>query len=141
MSNAKKLSDELSVCSFVTPAELPQFAHQFRTIINNRPDAEEPGQPTSADIEVAARELGLQYVHIPVIPGQITDEQIHAFARALGDKPGPALAFCKSGTRAASLWALSQAGSQDTDRILRTAAAAGFDLQALEPRLRRGMSR
>lgn len=134
MTTPKPLAD-LSVCSFVSPAELPQVAREFRTIVNARPNAEEPGQPSSAEMEQAAHRLGLEYVHIPVVPGQITDEQVAAFAKALGDKPGPVLAFCKSGTRAASLWALSRAGEHGADTVIEAAAKAGFDLQSLKPRL------
>jgi sulfide:quinone oxidoreductase len=135
MTTPKPLADNLSVCSFVSPAELPQVAREFRTIVNARPDAEESGQPSSAEIEQAARRLGLEYVHIPVVPGQITDEQVAAFAEALDAKPGPVLAFCKSGTRAASLWALSRAGEHGADAVMDAAAKAGFDLQGLKPRL------
>ena len=136
MSRTRKLADDVSVCTFVTPDELPALAREFRTIINNRPDGEEPGQPTSAEIEAAARKLGLDYIHIPVVPGQIGEEQVGAFAKALAEKPGRKLAFCKSGTRAASLWALAESGKRRVGDILAAAAAAGYDLKALEPRLR-----
>lgn len=134
-TNTKPLADDLSVCSFVSPEDLPQLTGKFRTIVNARPDAEEPGQPSSAEIAASARRLGLEYVHIPVVPGQITDEQVAAFARALGDSPGPVLAYCKSGARAASLWALSRAGEHGAEQVLAAAAKAGFDLEGLRPRL------
>lgn len=135
MSRTKKIADDLSVCSFVTPEELPALAREFGTIINDRPDAEEPGQPSSAELEAAAREAGVDYVHIPVVPGQIDDEQVERFARALAGKPGMKLAFCRTGQRAASLWALSQAGSRTTEEILAAARTAGYDLSALKTRL------
>ena len=135
MTQTKKIDADLSVCSFVTPEELPSLAKEFGTLINNRPDAEEPGQPSSSELEAAARKAGLDYIHSPVVPGQINDEQVERFARALVGKPGMKLAFCRSGQRAASLWALSQASSRDSDEILAAAAAAGYDLSALKPRL------
>lgn len=136
MTRTRKIADDLSVCSFVSPDELPALAKQFGTIINNRPDSEEPGQPTSAELEAAARKLGLDYVHIPIVPGQMTDEKVAAFARAVSERPGAKLAFCRTGTRSASLWALSQAGKRSAADILAAAADAGYDLKALEPRLR-----
>ena len=135
MSKTKKLADDLSVCSMVTPDELPALAREFRTIINNRPDFEEPGQPSSAELEAVARNAGMEYVHIPVVPGQIGDDHVARFAKALADRPGTKLAFCRSGQRAASLWALAQAGTRGTDDILAAAAAAGYDLSALRRRL------
>ena len=135
MTRTRKIADDLSVCSFVSPDELPALASHFGTIINNRPDSEEPGQATSAEIEATARKLGLDYVHIPVVPGQMTDEQVAAFASALAERPGAKLAFCRTGNRSASLWALSQAGKRSAADILAAAAGAGYDLKALEPRL------
>ena len=135
MTEPKTLTDEIAVCAFVPPEKLAELAPRFRTIVNNRPDSEEPGQPSSAELEAEARRLGLDYVHIPVIPGNISDEQVAAFGDALANRKGPVLAFCKSGRRAATLWALSQARRRSADEILNAAAAAGFDLSALKPKL------
>lgn len=135
MTDVKRLADDLAVCAFVPPEKLAELASEFRTIINNRPDAEEPGQPSSAEIEAEARRLGLDYVHIPVVPGQVSDEQVAVFGKALHGSHGPVLAFCKSGRRAATLWALSQAGKRSTDEILAATATAGYDLSALKPKL------
>lgn len=135
MTDPKKLADEIAVCAFVPPEELAELATRFRTIINNRPDSEEPGQPSSAEIGAEARRLGLDYVHIPIVHGQIGDEQVAAFGKAVSNRRGPVLAFCKTGRRAAMLWALSQAGQRSADEILTAAAAAGYDLSALKPKL------
>ena len=135
MNRIKKIDDDVSVSSFVRPDELQALANEFRTIINNRPDAEEPGQASSGEFEAAARKAGLDYVHIPVVPGQISDEQVASFAKVLAEKPGPKLAFCRSGMRSASLWALSKAGSAPPDEILGAAKSGGYDLSALTPRL------
>ena len=64
-----------------------------------------------------------------------SDAQIGAFCDAMGGCGKPALAFCKSGMRATSLWALSQAGKLTTDEILRQAGACGYDLTPLAPRI------
>jgi sulfide:quinone oxidoreductase len=135
VTDPKTLTDEIAVCAFVPPEELAELAPRFRTIVNNRPDREEPGQPTSAELEAEARRLGLDYVHIPVVPGQVKADQVAAFGDAVTKRKGPVLAFCKSGRRAATLWALSQAGQRSAEEILRAAAAAGYDLSALRPEL------
>jgi len=134
MNEPRRLTEDIAVCAFVPPDKLAALAPRFRTIINNRPDSEEPGQPSSAEIEAEARRLGIEYVHIPVVPGQITDEQVTAFGNAISGK-GPVLAFCRSGQRAATLWALSQAGKRGVDHILKAVAAAGYDLSTLRPKL------
>jgi sulfide:quinone oxidoreductase len=45
------------------------------------------------------------------------------------------LAFCRTGTRSTTVWALGEAWHLDPDAILRAAASAGYDLEGLRPRL------
>ena len=97
-------------------------------IVNNRPDHEEPGQPTSAEIEAAAQAAGIDYRHIPV-SGGFSQAQVSEMADALTAAEGPALAFCKSGMRSIYLWALARASlGEDADDLSAKALAAGYDL-------------
>ena len=133
---ARQTTARLLVSPQITTADVAEAAHQkIRSIINNRPDGEAPDQPTSAQIEAAAAEFGLAYRYIPVAPGQFSDADITAFASALAELEGPVLAFCRTGTRAVSLWALSESNDLTTKEILDTAREAGYDLAALKPRL------
>jgi uncharacterized protein (TIGR01244 family) len=102
-----------------------------RRIVNNRPDHEEPGQPTSAELETAARAAGLDYVHAPT-RGLPDASVVAAVAEALQDGE-PVLLFCKSGMRSAAAWALAtrQSGERSRDEILMATAGAGFDLGGL----------
>jgi uncharacterized protein (TIGR01244 family) len=104
-------------------------ASGIRLIVNNRPDGEEPGQPSSAEIEAAARAAGLDYRHIPVA-ASFTPQQIEAMAQAL--EQGPVLAFCRSGTRSTFLWALARAArGAPAEESVAAAAAAGYDLRQI----------
>ena len=101
----------------------------IRLIVNNRPDGEEPGQPSSAEIEAAARAAGLDYRHIPVAGG-FPPRTVEAMADALDH--GPVLAFCRSGTRSTFLWALARAArGAPADESVAAAAAAGYDLRPI----------
>lgn len=132
----KPLAPDISVTTQVTPDALPASRQAgFGSIINCRPDDEEPGQPHSAELEAGARAQGIEYHHIPVVPGHFRDADIDAFCFAMESCDKPVLAFCKSGMRAASLWALSQAGRLTTAEILRQTAGCGYDLTALVPRI------
>jgi sulfide:quinone oxidoreductase len=132
----RTLTNKLSVSSQLAPTDLAAAADQgIRSIINNRPDSEALDQPTSAEIEAAAATLGLGYRHIPVVSGQIHDEDVAKFNDALAELEGPVLAFCRSGTRAASLWALSEAAEAASSDLLSAARSAGYDLDTLKPRL------
>ncbi|WEN15667.1 TIGR01244 family sulfur transferase [Rhodanobacter sp. AS-Z3] len=130
------LVDQLSVAPQIEVADMTVLAAQgFRGVINNRPDDEEPGQPSNRELEQAAQQAGLGWRYIPVTPGQFTEQQAHGFSQALSELPGPVLAFCRSGTRSSSLWALQAEGS--VDAILDTARVAGYDLSMLRPLLER----
>src|SRR5687768_7636806 len=132
----KQLTPFLHLSPQIAEAELGVLAAQgFRSVINNRPDDEGEGQPASAALAAAAEGLGLAYRHIPVVSGQVTDADVTRFGEALGELQGPVLAFCRTGTRSTTLWALGEAWHLDPAAILRTAAAAGYDLEALRPRL------
>jgi len=129
---AHPLTDQLSVAAQISADDMATIAAQgFRSIVNNRPDDEAPGQPANAELEAAARQAGLEWRHIPVVSGKVNDEQVRSFAEALGQLPGPVLAFCRSGTRCSVLWALQAEGTADT--ILATTEAAGYELSMLRP--------
>ncbi|MEO7504197.1 MAG: TIGR01244 family sulfur transferase [Sphingomicrobium sp.] len=80
----------------------------YKGIVNARPDGEEPGQPTSSEIEAEARRHGLAYWHIPVVAGAPTEEQARALDQALAEAGGPLVGYCKSGNRAGNLWKLAR---------------------------------
>ena len=126
----RQLTEQLSVAPQIAVADMPAIVAQgFRSIVNNRPDGEEPGQPDNAGLEAAALAAGLEWRHIPVVSGKVNDDQVRSFSEAMAQLPGPVLAFCRSGTRCSALWALS---SDDTvDNILATTEAAGYDLSIL----------
>jgi uncharacterized protein (TIGR01244 family) len=77
----------------------------FRTVVCARPDHEEPGQPTFAEIAAAASAAGLKSVHIPV-SGQLTEGALIRMEKALAELPAPFLGYCRSGARAGPLYAV-----------------------------------
>lgn len=100
------MSDQVSFSAQLLPAQLAEIAAQgFRSVINNRPDFEGgTEQPTSAQIEQAARAAGLHYVFQPVVAGQMTQFDIEVFARHFHELPKPVLMFCRTGNRSSSLY-------------------------------------
>jgi sulfide:quinone oxidoreductase len=131
-----RISPHLSVAPQIQPADVGLAAAKgFKAIVNNRPAGESEDQPDAAAIRAAAEEHGLAYRDIPVVSGQVTDADAQAFRQALGELRGPVLAFCRTGTRSATLWALAQAPLLSVDAILEATRQAGYDLNALRPRL------
>jgi sulfide:quinone oxidoreductase len=104
-----QLSASFFVAGQIRAADLETLAgYGIRSIVNNRPDGEDPGQPDSAEIEAAAQALGLAYSHVPVVSGWMTQQNVEDFNRACRSLDPPILLFCRSGTRSAQLWSLSE---------------------------------
>lgn len=105
----RKMSDVLSVCPQISAADIPALKDAgFRTIICNRPDHEEAGQPLFSEIQAAAGSAGIEVHYLPVISGAMTHENVADFAGVMREVQGPVLAYCRSGARCANLWSLSQ---------------------------------
>jgi len=123
------LDDNMLVAGQIAPSDLAAIAAEGVTlVINNRPDGEEPGQPAAIEIEAAAAATGLDYRHIP-IAGGFSEGQVSQMAEALDAARGPALAFCRSGTRSCFLWALARSRLGDpAGELIGKAAKAGYDL-------------
>lgn len=128
----KRINDRISVSGQIMPDDIASLkAAGFTTIINNRPDAESPDQPASAEIEAAAKAAGLAYYAIPLGREGVSPAMVEETKAALEGSTGPVFAFCRSGTRSTTLWALSQAGEMDASEIISEAAEAGYDMSHL----------
>ena len=135
----KKISPGLSVSPQLLPSDMADIKAQgFKSIICNRPDAEGADQPGHDEMQAAAEALGLEFRFLPVTPGMVTDDTAEAFGTALTELPGPVLAYCRTGTRSATLWSLSQAGSRPLPEILAATSAAGYDMNGVARRIANG---
>ena len=96
----------LSITQQLEPHDMAAVVRAgFRSVVNNRPDFEGgAGQPTSSELEAAARANGLQYRHLPVPPSGHSDAQARAMVDLVAALPHPVLAFCRTGNRSAALY-------------------------------------
>jgi len=126
----KRISPFLSISPQIYPAHIEKIARAgFKTIINNRPDKETDDQPMAAELAAEAAKNGIVFVNQPVIPGRVSLEDALDFAAELDRAKGPVLAFCRSGTRCTTLWAMKEARHMDADVILNFAMSIGYDLK------------
>ncbi len=133
----KTISPFLSVSEQILPADVASIAALgVKAIINNRPDKESDDQPLSSAIAEEAERHNIAYHYMPVIAGKLCETDVEAFTKAMVELQGPVLAFCRTGTRSITLWALYAAEHLDVDAVLRTTKQAGYELDALAPRLR-----
>ena len=133
-----KLDDHISVAGQLAPEDMAAAAAAgFTTIVNNRPDGEQSGQPAGVEIAAAARAAGLDYHAVPVGHDGMGRVQVDAMQAALVGAGGPVLAFCRSGTRSTLLWALARSAmGDDAETLVAKAAAAGYDLSPIRAHLR-----
>lgn len=126
-----KITDRLSVAGQPAAAEFGAIADAgFSSVLNLRPDAEEPGQPGTRAEKAAAEDAGLDYAFVPVTGPTITEADVRAFQQVVTDASGPVLAHCKSGTRALNLHAIGEVldGRMGRDEVESFGQARGFDL-------------
>ena len=130
MAEFRYLSPDYAVAPQLSLEDIARAAAGgFRTIIKNRPENEEPGQPQESSIIAAAKSAGLKYQALPFTgppPPAIVAETV----LAMEQRTGPILAYCRSGTRSAAAWAMAQAlsGRSEPAAIIEAAAKAGYDL-------------
>jgi len=136
MTDFRRVTDQISVAPQIALSDLAAAAAQgFKLVINNRPDGEDPSQPSSAEVEAAARAAGLDYAYVPV-RGAPTREQVEAERAILEGHEGPVLAFCRSGTRSIITWSLGEqmVGDMSREELVKLGDAAGYDLSNVLPR-------
>jgi sulfide:quinone oxidoreductase len=99
----------------------------YRVVINNRPDGEVPGQPSSEDMRSAVEAAGMAYVYYPLNAFNYPGEDIAAMRALFDNASEPVLAFCRSGTRSTNLWISTREGAERAAALQR-AQQLGFDV-------------
>lgn len=126
----RPLTPDYAVAPQITPADLAEVqAAGYRTVIDNRPDAEISPDLHTAPMRSAAEALGLTFVANPVIGGALSDDNVARQAEAIAAAMGPVLAYCASGNRSSIVWALSQAGRMPTETLIALPARFGYQLE------------
>jgi uncharacterized protein (TIGR01244 family) len=126
------VTEKLAVAPQPKLSDFQIFKRQgFTTVVNNRPDGEDPNQLGSAAEAEAARAAGLGYVHIPVTSTGMTEDDARLLKETIEQAPGPVVAHCRSGARSFYLWVLSGDLDSHTDaERLALAAELGVDANA-----------
>jgi sulfide:quinone oxidoreductase len=135
----RKITDDITVSPQITAAHIQEIADAgYRAIICNRPDGEGADQPTFDEIADAAKAQGLEMRYLPIVGGKVQDDDAVAFGTLMRELPGPVLAYCRTGTRSATLWSLSQASTLAPATILAATKQAGYDMAGVVRRIVNG---
>ncbi|MBL0038279.1 MAG: TIGR01244 family phosphatase [Nitrosomonadales bacterium] len=131
-----QLDKYIFISDQIVDSDLQDIAKRnIKTIICHRPDDEGADQPDFEEIAKQAKKLNIECHYIPVVSGKISDEDVKNFSKTYAEAPKPVLSYCRSGMRAASMWALSQADTLGVTNVLNAGKNAGFDLSGLTSRM------
>lgn len=130
------LAPGVFVAAQISPEELYRFRHQASVVslIDLRPDGESADQTPAADMEAEAKRQDMRFSYVPTPHGPIPDALVQQFSQAMTQSPQPFLLYCRSGSRAARVWALAEAsrpGGQQAPAILAAVRGAGLSADDL----------
>jgi uncharacterized protein (TIGR01244 family) len=129
-----KLTEQIGVSHQVVPEEVQAVADAgYQVLVNNRPDGEAEGQPSSADIAAAAEAAGLEYHYLPVTAGNFPGQGAERMSALFSDPQRPVLAFCRTGTRCTNLWVATREEGHRT-QAREHALGLGYDLAMSTPK-------
>jgi uncharacterized protein (TIGR01244 family) len=133
MADIRNVTESFAVAPQITVDDLNEIAAAgFRTVIANRPDGEGGlDQPRMGQIRARSEALGLTFIALP-FSGAPTPEVVERTGNILSEAETPILAYCRSGTRSITAWALVHAGQGMGQEIVDAAAAAGYDLSGIQ---------
>lgn len=133
MADIRKVTDAFGVAPQIDESDVQAIADAgYKTLVANRPDGEGGiDQPRMGAIRTKAEAAGLTFVAIP-FSGAPTPDILERFGAVLSEAPTPILAYCRTGTRSITAWALTHGGQGMGEEVVDAAAGAGYDLTALK---------
>jgi len=133
MPDIRSVTPDFAVAPQISPQDFAGLAAAgFKRVISNRPDAEVPPDLSSAVMAAAAKAAGLDYVHVPIV-GMPSAAAVETVFAAVQSANGPVLAYCRSGTRSITAWAIGQVelGGAAPEALIASGREAGYDLSGV----------
>ncbi|MBO6756278.1 MAG: TIGR01244 family phosphatase [Roseibium sp.] len=128
----KQINADISVSPQILADDIKEIADLgYKAVICNRPDGEAFDQQDYQEIEAAAVAAGLEIRYLPITSGGLMEDDVLAFDAAFAELPKPVFAYCRSGTRCATVWAVAESRKRPVEDIVREAATAGYDLRPM----------
>ena len=130
MTEFRRVTPDFAVAAQISVDDVARAAQVgFKAIISNRPDNEESGLPSGAEMKAAAERAGLSFHCLP-FAGPPPPAVVAETALLLDQIVGPVLAYCRSGRRSVMAWGMAQAlsGAMAPAQIIAAAGRAGYDL-------------
>ncbi|SEK40977.1 beta-lactamase hydrolase domain-containing protein [Pacificibacter marinus] len=103
----RRINGMFSIANQVEAQNIESLVHAgYKTLICNRPDGETGDFDAFAKIAEMAKRYGIKAVYLPIEAVGASPEDQNAFDELILDCPKPIVAYCRSGTRPATLWTM-----------------------------------
>lgn len=100
-----RLTQACSVAPQIRPSDVETLKQNgYVTVVCNRPDGEQVGQPTAASVAAECQRLGVVFHNLPISRDGITGEMVEQFQKIVAESNGLVLSYCHSGHRSSVLW-------------------------------------
>lgn len=143
MVEIRKVTEDFAVAPQVSAKDFVEIAAAgYRHVICNRPDGEMLGQLSLEKAQAEAEAAGLSF-RAAVFQGPPPEEALSALEAQIDVAQGPVLAYCRTGTRSITAWAVLQGrkGNMSPEDIVAAGKNAGYDLEPMKDLLRSLSSR
>ena len=103
--NSTFIADNYAVSPQIAIADIAEIKKAgFVGLVINRPDGEEAGQPTAAEIDAEAKAQDLPFIWLPMNGPNMSLEQVDTLDEFIEAHSGNIFAFCRSGNRSSIIY-------------------------------------
>ena len=128
----KRIYENFYAANQIQAKDIAQLKQEkFECVLCNRPDNEEQDQPSVEMIKSQCLANGIEFLHLPITPGDFNLEAIMETEKVLKTAK-KTLAYCRTGTRSTMLWAFAKTKDLEVDEVLKITDHSGYNFQHLK---------
>jgi sulfide:quinone oxidoreductase len=128
----KRIYENFYAANQIQAKDIAQLKQEkFECVLCNRPDNEEQDQPSVEMIKSQCLANGIEFLHLPITPGDFNLEAIMETEKVLKTAK-KTLAYCRTGTRSTMLWAFAKTKDLEVDEVLKITDQSGYNFQHLK---------
>ena len=128
----KRIYENFYAANQIQAKDIAQLKQEkFEYVLCNRPDNEVQDQPSAEVIKSECLANGIEFLHLPISPGDFNLEVIMETEKVLKTAK-KTLAYCRTGTRSTMLWAFAKTKDLEVDEVLKITDHSGYNFQHLK---------
>jgi sulfide:quinone oxidoreductase len=103
--NLREIDDNFSIAEQIHKHDLMLLKEAgYTDVVCNRPDNEDPGQPSFSELEAEAIKIGMKTHHLAFDGRNYSPDHVVGLREVLDGAEGRTVAFCRTGNRSLLLW-------------------------------------